>query len=101
MKLYKFDDFLFESFMMSLNESVIQYSEKFREILSMIDSPIANELLELYDQDKEVKTNWFDIGKDQDHLTFLIDAKAQKMENPWVKVVINSPLMGGYYYKNF
>lgn len=100
MKLYKFDDFLFESFMMSLNESVIQYSEKFHEILTMIDSPIAKELLDVYNQDKEVKTNWFDIGKDQDHLTFLIDAKAQKMENPWVKVIVNSPLVG-YYYRDF
>ena len=99
MKLNRYNDFILEKNIMLLNESVIQYSEKFQELLSIIDSPIAKALLNLYQVDRDVKTNWFDIGKDADSLSFLMDVKAQRMEteNKRVKVMIPSPLMSYYY----
>ena len=99
MKLDRYSDFILEKNIMLLNESVIQYSEKFQELLGLIDSPIAKKLLELYKEDMDVKSNWFDIGKDADSLSFLVDAKAQRMEteNKRVRVTIPSPLISYYY----
>lgn len=99
MILNRFEDFILESYIMKLNESVIEFSDEFQEVLSMIDSPIAKELIKAHKKDVEVKANWFDIGKDQDHLTFLIDAKAQKLENPYVRITINAPVVG-YHWRN-
>jgi hypothetical protein len=79
--LKRYQDFILESFELLLESNVI-YSDKFRGILSKIESPIAKRLLDIENKDYPVRSNYFDIvpGKN-DSITFLNDRKAEEILN--------------------
>jgi hypothetical protein len=59
-------------------ESKVYLSEKFKEILQKIESPIAKVILDAEGEDKPVRDNWFDVV-DKETLSFIADAKALKL----------------------
>jgi hypothetical protein len=68
----------FESFKYSLiNESALVYSDKLKQILKKIDSPVATHLLEIENEDIPVTNNYLDIADNKNQLTFISDRKAQ------------------------
>jgi hypothetical protein len=71
-----------EYFQMSLNESALIYSDKFKKILSNIDSPVAKGLLEIENQDLKVPNNYFDVDDDKEESDFIPDRKAQEIIKP-------------------
>lgn len=92
-------EFILERHIMSLNESVVKYSDRFADLLGMVDSPISKALLSVRDEDKPVKTNYFDLAADGDHMSFLMDAKAQQISqrSNVVEVVQSNPVFSYYY----
>ena len=52
--LRKYNEFLFESLIL---ESIVVYSDKFRKILSEIDSPVSQALKEVETKDLDVANN--------------------------------------------
>lgn len=76
----KYDEFIVEKMILSINESIIEYSEKFTELLKKIDSPIAQALLSAHKKDRDVVNNYFDIDT-KDTITFVSDKKAQQLAN--------------------
>lgn len=68
--------FVFES---ALNESVVVYSDAFRDILGNIDSPIADALKDIETEDLKVSNNYIDIGDDKEQISFISDRKAQEL----------------------
>lgn len=71
-----YDMFVFES---ALNESVVVYSDTFRDILGNIDSPIADALKDIETEDLKVSNNYIDIGDDKEQISFISDRKAQEL----------------------
>jgi hypothetical protein len=74
----KYEEFLIESLMYSINESNLLFSNKFAGLLHKIDSPISKALLSVRNKDLELINNYFDIDT-KDTITFVSDKKAQKM----------------------
>jgi hypothetical protein len=94
-------EFLLERRIESLNEAVVRFSDKFSDLLRMIDSPIASALLSKTAEDHPVKANYFDLSKDGDHLSFLTDAKARQLSGTTTKVVVTTPSpVVSYYYSD-
>jgi hypothetical protein len=77
----KYNQFITESKIFNLIlESKIEFSKNFLSILSQIDHPIAKDLISLQSQDHNVNYNYIDVDlKSNDTLTFIQDARAQKM----------------------
>lgn len=77
--LKRYQDFITESLDLILESDVV-YSDKFRKVISKIDTPIAKKLLSIENTDLPVRANYFDIvpGKN-DSITFLNDRKAQEI----------------------
>lgn len=83
-----YKEFLVEKLILSLNESVVVYSDKFASMLKRIDSPIAEELLRLRGFDYEVVSNYFDVDT-KETISFISDKKAQELdeaEDEWASV---------------
>jgi len=94
-------EFLLERRIMSMNEAVVRFSDRFSDLLRMVDSPISAALLSKRDEDQPVKTNYFDLSKDGDHLSFLTDAKARQMSERTRKVVVtNAAPVVSYNYSD-
>jgi hypothetical protein len=74
MKLKKYLDFLFP-----INESAIVYSDKLKQILKKIDSPVATRLLEIEGEDIPLTNNYFDIADNKNQISFISDRKAQEI----------------------
>lgn len=96
MNLKSFNDFILEHYLML--ESIVEFSDKFREVLHLVDSPLAKTILDASGEDYPVKSNYFDLGKDEEHISFIADAKAQKTENEYVEIVYAFPLVSNYHY---
>jgi hypothetical protein len=96
-----YQEFILERHIMSLNESVVKYSDRFADLLGMVDSPISKALLSVRDEDKPVKTNYFDLAADGDHMSFLMDARAQQLSqrSNLVEVTQVDPVFS-YYYRD-
>ncbi len=75
-----------------LKESVVVYSSAFKDIVKKIDSPVANYLLEIEEQDLPVKNNYFDISDDNGFITFIMDGKSKEIDKKYENIVI---FMGG------
>ena len=77
--LKRYQEFITESLDLILESDVV-YSDKFRKVVSSIDSPIAKKIIEIENTDLPVRANYFDIvpGKN-DSITFLNDRKAQEI----------------------
>jgi len=74
MKLRRYTDFIFP-----INESELFYSDKFRNILKKIDSPVSQGLLDLEKKDYEFPNNYIDIGDNKNQITFITDRKAKEL----------------------
>jgi hypothetical protein len=73
--LRKYNDFLFESLIL---ESIVVYSNKFKDILKEIDSPVAKAILDIESKDLDVANNYLDIS-DKDTISFITDRKAKEI----------------------
>jgi len=77
--LSKYDDFILEQALTMINESEIVYSQKFRNLLKGIDSPVAKSLVDIESKDLKVPSNYFDIADNKDTISFIADRKAQEI----------------------
>lgn len=73
--LTKYNEFLFESLIL---ESIVVYSNKFKDILKEIDSPVAKAILDIETKDLDVANNYLDIN-DKDTISFIADRKAKEL----------------------
>jgi len=73
--LRKYNEFLFESMVL---ESIVVYSDKFRKLLSDIDSPVSQALKDVETKDLDVANNYLDIN-DKDTISFIADRKAKEI----------------------
>jgi hypothetical protein len=77
--LKKYSDFISDRILMLL-ESDVRYSDRMSLALSKLDNPISKFLLDLENKDIPVKTNFFDIPRDNnDKISFIPDKKAQEI----------------------
>jgi hypothetical protein len=77
--LKKYFDFINENLELIL-EADIAYSNKFKKVLNKINTPLANKLLEIEDQDHPVQNNYFDIIDDSnDSISFITDRKVKEL----------------------
>jgi hypothetical protein len=93
MKLKKYIDFIFP-----INESELFFSDKFRNILKKVDSPVSQGLLDLENKDYEFPNNYIDIGDNKNQITFITDRKAKELlSSPETKKVTH---MGSGYLRH-
>lgn len=79
----------FKSFL--LLESIVKYLPDFRDVLRMMKSPIAKELLDLRGQDLDVVSNYIGVAGD-DSVSFVPDKKSSEVK-PLYKVVYTSGII--------
>lgn len=72
----KYDEFLLESLLL---ESVVGFSEKFRKVLSKVDSPISNLLLNVENRDLEINMTLIDVSEVDGMLNFSPENKAPQV----------------------
>jgi hypothetical protein len=79
--MLKYGDFILEKVIYDLIfESKIEFSKSFLGILGSIKHPIAQDILSLQSQDKKINYNYIDVDlKSVDEITFIQDARAQRM----------------------
>ena len=91
--LKRYDDFILESL---LTESVVYYSDKFRNIIKNIDSPVATALLDIESKDLDVDKNFIDVTDDKEQISFIPDKRAQRILDPsskYVKMVLKNEFL--------
>lgn len=75
MKLLRFGSFLESNL---ITESLLHFSEDFKDLLSRVYSPIGRYLIEIERvDDKPFVTNYIDLSDDKEHLLAVLDKKAQ------------------------
>jgi hypothetical protein len=74
--LKKFNDFMLESLLL---ESNLIFSDKFRNLLTKIDSPVAKGLIDSENKDLTLTNNYIDVGDDKEQMTFIPDRRAQQL----------------------
>ena len=85
--LNSFSEFLLESLLL---ESKLEFSDKFKKVLSFIpkDNEIKNYLLGMKGADLNISQNYIDVSDNKDEVTFIQDRRAQQIiqENPpvWI-----------------
>jgi hypothetical protein len=78
-KITDYNEFILESKLELLLEANIEYTDKFKDILS-IDSPISTELYRLAGKEVDINTNYIDIDTDKkDVILFTPDNKTLKL----------------------
>jgi hypothetical protein len=82
--MLRYKDFIFESLIL---ESIVVYSNKFKDILKEIDSPVAQAILDIESKDLDVSNNYLDIN-DKDTISFISDRRAQDILNQKDKFAI-------------
>jgi len=70
--MLRYTDFMLESLIL---ESIVYYSDKFKKILSTIDSPVAKTLLDMESKDLDIVNNYLDIV-DREQISFIPDRRA-------------------------
>jgi hypothetical protein len=94
-KINNYTEFILESKLDLILEAKIAYSDEFKSILSKIDLPISNNLIELEDKELDVNTNYIDINKEKDDIVyFKPDDKVTKL----YKVIYSRHASVGSYY---
>lgn len=92
--LNRYNDFLFESLML---ESILVYSDDFKELLKSIDSPVSKALLDIESQDLTLANNYIDITDNKEEISFIQDRKAQEILKPeFLKKVVYYVGSGGF-----
>ena len=76
MRFHSFNEFILESL---LNESIVVFSDKFKKLLSKIDSPVAKSLLDIESKDLDIANNYIDIADNKNQITFITDRKAKEL----------------------
>jgi hypothetical protein len=75
MKLLRFASFLESNL---ITESLLHFSEDFKDLLGRVYSPIGRYLIEIERvEDKPFVTNYIDLSDDKEHLLAVLDKKAQ------------------------
>lgn len=64
-------------------ESKVEFSDKFCDVIKKIDSPLSKVILSLQNTEKDIEKNYLDLGKGNDSISFVIDAKAKTLGEPW------------------
>jgi hypothetical protein len=64
-------------------ESKVEFSDGFCNIISKINSPLSKVILSLQNTEKDIEKNYLDLGKGNDSISFVIDAKAKTLGEPW------------------
>jgi hypothetical protein len=83
MKIKGYQDFLLPIF-----ESEVVFSDKFKNIIKKIDSPVAKAILDMESQDLDIANNYIDIGDNKNQITFITDRKAKEiLSSPESKMV--------------
>lgn len=79
--MLKYSDFLTENKIYELLlESKLEFSDSFCRVLNQIKLPIANKILSLRNQDKDVQQNYIDTDdKTNDEVSFITDRKAKEI----------------------
>ena len=96
-KINNYTEFILESKLDLILEAKIAYSDEFKSILSKIDLPISNNLIELEDKELDVNTNYIDINKEKDDIVyFKPDDKVTKL----YKVIYSRHASVGSYYSD-
>lgn len=75
----KYNNFLLEQALYSINESEVVYSKQFKKLLKGIESPISTYLSEIETTDINVASNFFDISDNKDTISFIADRKATEI----------------------
>ncbi len=77
----RYKDFLLESLLL---ESVLVYSDDFKNILKGIESPVATALIDIEAKgdDLTLTNNYIDITKNKEEISFITDKKAQQILKP-------------------
>ena len=77
----RYKDFLLESLLL---ESVLVYSDDFKNILRGIESPVATALIDIEAKgdDLTLANNYIDITKNKEEISFITDKKAQQILKP-------------------
>ncbi len=93
----KYGEFLIESLLMKLDESVIYYSDEFYEMLKRIDSNVSNKLISLNSEYRDTDVNFIDVTDNPDQLSFIPDSKGESLfpkppnnKDNWYRVVVNN-----------
>jgi len=74
-------DYITESKLELILEAKIVFTTNFMEVLNKIDSPIANKLISLRGEDKDIDRNYIDVNKDKiDSVFFKPQDKIDKVE---------------------
>jgi hypothetical protein len=74
--IFKYDDFILENM---INESVLYYSPKVRNILNKINDPIAKDLVALETTDLPIDVTFVDLDENREgYLTFTTMKSAEK-----------------------
>ena len=91
--IIKYDDFLLENL---INESILYYSPKVRDIISRIESPISNELKNLEKTDTHKDVTFIDLDK-EGYMSFTTMKSAEKhlLDNSYSTSVISDIVNGG------
>lgn len=94
MFLNRYNDFIFESLIM---ESILVYSDDFKNILKSIDSPVAKILMEIESNDLTLANNYIDITDSKEEISFIADRKAQQILSPeYIKKFVHYVGSGGF-----
>ena len=78
--MFNYNDFIFGKLIL---ESVLVYSDDFREILKSIDSPISMYLSNIESIDLDIKNNFIDIGETNKLISYIQDGRVGDVENPF------------------
>ena len=78
--MFNYNDFIFGKLIL---ESVLVYSDDFREILKSIDSPISMYLSNIESIDLDLKNNFIDIGETNKLISYIQDGRVGDVENPF------------------
>ena len=94
--IIKYNEFLLENL---INESILYYSPKVRDIISKIESPISDELKKLERTDTPKDVTFIDLDK-EGYISFTTMKSAEKnlLDNsPLVSSVINDIVIRGNF----
>jgi hypothetical protein len=77
----EFQSFIIESSIIELiKEANIQYKQEFIDILSGMNSPVANKILKLSGKDRNITTNYLGIGDKEGEVTFFPTNRKTKVK---------------------
>ena len=77
--LNRYSEFIIESLLLRLDESVVYYSNDFIETLTRMNTDLSKKLLSISFKDLDTDVNYIDITDTPDQLSFIPDARGESM----------------------